>query len=303
MTIDSILQSLPLKLPSPLQELEHELFSQKSLRVFVKRDDLIHPLLSGNKWRKLKFNLYEAERHGKQTLLSFGGAYSNHIHALAAAAKIFGFKSIGVIRGEPYESLNPTLAFAKAQSMVLHYLDRETYRKKNTSEVLDSLLQQYGDCYVIPEGGSNTFALPGCAEIVSETYKQIATEKLILATAVGSGGTAAGLLSHASKPAVLGVAVLKNANFLQADIGRLLGEEADNFQLNLDFHFGGYAKWNRALMDFIDEFKRDFGIQLEPIYTGKLFYALFELMRQDYFEKGSTIVALHTGGLQGMQYE
>lgn len=299
MSVVHQLSSLDVNLPSPLQQLESPLLSEKAVRVFLKRDDLIHPYLSGNKWRKLKYNLIEAERQGKDTLLSFGGAYSNHIHALAAAGKIFNFKTIGIIRGDEPRDLNETLRFAVNQGMTLQFVDRARYREKTSSEFLTELRNKHGDVFIIPEGGSNQFALPGCAEVVEEVQQQLGGQTFSIMTAVGSGGTAAGILSHSAKIPVYGVAVLKGAGFLLEDIQRLLTEKPEKFTFFLDYHFGGYAKTNEVLINFVKDFKQQFGIDIEPIYTGKLMSALFDLIEKDYFEPGSTIVALHTGGLQG----
>ena len=301
MTVDETLKQIDVVLPSPIQRLEHPLFLEKNVSFYVKRDDLIHQLISGNKWRKLKYNLFEAEKLGKNTLLSFGGAYSNHIHALAAAGNIFNFKTIGFIRGEESRILNPTLEFAKQQGMELLYIDRQTYRKKADPEFLSTLKKRFPGAYVIPEGGSNKFALSGCAEIIDEINLQLNNEEYCVATAVGSGGTIAGLLSHESKPTVLGVAVLKGADFLRHEINSLLERDSARFSLALDYHFGGYAKADETLVRFVNDFKHWFDINIEPIYTGKLFFALFELIKKDYFKPGTRIVAIHTGGMQGYQ--
>lgn len=265
----------------------------------MKRDDLIHPALSGNKWRKLKYNLIEAERQNQNTLLTFGGAYSNHIHATAAAGKLFGINTIGMIRGERHEPLNPTIQFATEQGMHLDYMDRQTYRRKTESEVIDQLKEKYGDFYLVPEGGSNQFALPGCAEIIDELNEQLDNEYGYVCTACGSGGTLAGLISAKPKQKLLGFAVLKGAGFLNDDVKRLLGgADYNNWQINLDYHFGGYAKKDQVLIGFCEAFENEFNIPIEPIYSGKMFYGLFDLISKDFFPKMATIVALHTGGLQ-----
>ena len=293
-------EPLNLNLPSPVKELDFPLFKEKSVRVFVKRDDLIHLYLSGNKWRKLKFNLLQAKKQQQNTLLTFGGAYSNHIHATAAAGKIFGFNTIGIIRGEPCEPLNSTLSFARDQGMQLSYVDRKTYRHKTDLGFIQQLRQQYGDFYLIPEGGSNQQALPGCAEILTELQQQISVPVDYVCMACGSGGTLAGMASIASNTQLLGYAVLKNADFLNESVNQLLNNaNTGNWQIILDYHFGGYAKRNKGLMDFLTDFKHKFGIPIEPVYTAKMFYGLFDMIKTNFFPKHSTIVAIHTGGLQG----
>lgn len=292
--------SLNLYLPSPIQELESSLLKLKSVRVFVKRDDLIHPTLSGNKWRKLKYNLANAKSQDYKTLLTFGGAFSNHIHATAAAGKIFGFNTIGIIRGEAHESLNPTLTFAREQNMHLEYVSRQDYRKKTQSEFITYLHDKFGDFYLIPEGGSNELALPGCQEIIHEINAQLSLPVDYVCTACGSGGTLAGLALAKSSSKILGFAVLKNAGFLNDDVRKLLGNSGSAcWQINLDYHFGGYAKRTQELMEFLHKFRQDFRIPIEPVYTAKMFFGLFDMIRDEQIPKNSTIVALHTGGLQG----
>jgi len=295
-----LVDSVQLNLPSPVQQLSSRLLEEKQIKLFVKRDDLIHPHLSGNKWRKLKYNLLEARKKNKNTLLTFGGAYSNHIHATAAAGKLFGFNTIGIIRGELHEPLNPTLSFAKEQGMHIEYMDRQTYRTKNNPELLNILKEKFGDFYSIPEGGSNQLALPGVAEVIAELNGQLVTKYDYVCTACGSGGTLAGLISAAAQQKMLGFAVLKGADFLNEDVKNLLPPESNNnWQIMLDYHFGGYAKKSQELMLFCQEFEDVFEIPVEPIYTGKMFYGLCDLVKKDYFPKGSTIAAIHTGGLQG----
>ena len=299
-----IFESVRLKLPSPIQQLSSPLLEEKQIKLFVKRDDLIHPLLSGNKWRKLKYNLLDAEQRQQKTILTFGGAYSNHIHATAAAGKLFGFNTVGIIRGEVYEPLNPTLRFAEDQGMQLDYIDRKTYRLKNTSEVINRLKEKYGDFYLLPEGGSNCLALTGCAEIVDELNEQLDGNFDYICMASGSGGTLAGLISSEAKQKMLGFAVLKGADFLNDEVKKLLAtSNQNNWQIMLDYHFGGYAKKDCHLIDFCGEFENEHNIPIEPIYTGKMFFGLFDLIKKDFFPEATTIIAIHTGGLQGQIFE
>ncbi len=255
----------------------------------------------GNKRWKLKHNLIEAKKQQYNTLLTFGGAFSNHIAAVATAGQLFNFNTIGIIRGEIPSKLNPTLAYAKSQGMELIPISREEYRKKQELDFIKKIKTQFKQPYILPEGGTNTLALQGCAEIIDTIdfpYNYICAP-------CGTGGTLAGLiLGTKNNGKVLGFPALKGGNFLRKDIQNLLGEAnsiASNWDLITDYHFGGYAKFKPNLIDFINQFKATYQIQLDPIYTGKMLFGIFDLIEKDYFPKGSTIVAIHTGGLQGIQ--
>ncbi len=285
---------------TPLQKLTSEILDQAEVTLRVKRLDLIHPVVSGNKWYKLKYNLLAAQAEGATTLLSFGGAYSNHIHALAGACKMLGLSSIGVIRGEPHTPLNATLHYAQSCGMRLHYLNRSDYRLKHTDVIQQRLKDQYGDLYIVPEGGSNALALKGVAELIEE----LGDDYDRLCCACGSGGTLAGLISGLNGHKQLeGFAALKGADFLYTDVRRLLiaagRVDPGNWQINLDYHFGGFAKKTPQLLAFMRQFEAEQGIPLEPIYTGKLFYGLFEKIKAGAYPRGTRIIALHSGGLQG----
>ncbi|WP_261990068.1 1-aminocyclopropane-1-carboxylate deaminase/D-cysteine desulfhydrase [Hymenobacter puniceus] len=276
--------------------------TRQKIRLLLLRDDLAHPELPGNKWRKLKYNLQEADRHGHDTLLTFGGAFSNHIAAVAAAGRLTGLRTIGLIRGEETTLLNPTLARAAADGMTLRYLSREAYRRKAEPEFLEDLLRETGPAYVVPEGGSNALALPGCAELVTELQAQ--TDFDYLCVACGTGGTLAGLLTGlAPHQQAVGMAALKNGGFLRNDVDALTqaatGRNFPNYDLRTEYHLGGYARFSPELLHFIREFEARHGVLLDPIYTGKLLFGIFDLLRQGYFRPGSTVVAVHTGGLQG----
>ncbi len=267
----------------------------------MKREDLIHPVVSGNKWRKLKYNLARAKEEGYHTILSFGGAYSNHIHAFALAAREEGFRAIGVIRGEKIIPLNPTLADAERNEMMLHFLSREEYRRKNEPEFLRMLSTRVGDFYHVPEGGSNAEGVKGCMEIAPE----IGVPYDVLCAPCGTGTTLAGIIASVPEgKKVMGFPVLKGGDFLYKEIQTFLGETGvhvgDNWGLQCGYHFGGYAKWNEELMSFIHQFKELHDIQLDQVYTGKMMFGLMEMIGQNYFLPGTSIVALHTGGLQGL---
>lgn len=286
---------------SPIQVLKSELLTSKGIKLLVKRDDLIHPHIQGNKWRKLKYNLLEARLIGHNTLLTFGGPYSNHIYATAAAAKLFHFKSIGIIRGEEGEVVSPTLRFADSQGMQLHYMDRTMYREKESPEAMESLRVQIGDFYHIPEGGTNILALEGVKEIIDEIEQDFD----VLTVSCGTGGTLAGLVAGLQgKKRVIGFSSLKGTDTLTAKVNQLTtdfcGNVYTNFQITFDYHFGGYANATPELFQFILDFKNQHHISIEPVYTAKMFYGLFKLIESDCFQRGTTIIAIHTGGLQGL---
>ncbi len=289
---------------SLIQILEDNLFESKELQVLVKRDDLLHPAISGNKWRKLKYNLQEVLKQKYSTVLTFGGAYSNHIYACAAACQELGLQGIGIIRGEAVEPLNPTLRFAKDCGMELHFVSRSAYADK--AHLLKELNVDQSAVFVIPEGGSNTLALKGCAELVSEVAGQLDGHLPdYWCLSCGTGGTMAGLLCAVPATAVVhGFSALKG-NFHQKLITDLLREAKveplASWQLHTEYHFGGYARYNQRLIDFINSFKQKFGIPLDPIYTGKLFFGIMDLIRRDYFKPGSSLLILHSGGLQGIE--
>jgi 1-aminocyclopropane-1-carboxylate deaminase/D-cysteine desulfhydrase-like pyridoxal-dependent ACC family enzyme len=274
--------------------------NNKFIKVFIKREDLIHPEISGNKWRKLKYNILYAIECNYKTLLTFGGAYSNHIYAVASAGKLFGFKTIGIIRGEEQLPLNPTLSFAVSCGMELHYLDRTTYRRRNDPLFRDELANMFHNPFVIPEGGSNMFALQGVEEMVND----IKFNYDYICCANGTGGTIAGIICGLKgNKKVLGFPALKGGEFLYEDINNLVynyaGVYYNNYKLITDYHFGGYAKINKELVNFIEIFEQLNNIPIEPIYTAKMLYGINQLIINGYFKDGEIILAIHTGGLQG----
>lgn len=282
---------------TPLQKIEDELLIAKGIQLYIKRDDLIHPLVSGNKWRKLKYNLAQARAENHHTLLTFGGPYSNHIYSTAAAARQFGFRSVGIIRGYRQALLTPTLQFAEAMGMQLVFATHEAYNTKNATDILHRAEIALPDFYSIPEGGTNEYAIKGVAEIVP----QLNIHYDVLCTACGTGGTLAGLVSATeNNKTVIGFSALKGEDTLTEKVKSLSGNTSTDFSINFNYHFGGYAKVNDALIDFIKTFRTKHNIQLEPVYTGKMMYGLFDIISKDYFEPGTTIITLHTGGLQGL---
>jgi 1-aminocyclopropane-1-carboxylate deaminase len=277
-------------------ELKGQIFEQKRVRFVVKREDQNHPSVSGNKWWKLKYNLEEAIKNNQNTILTFGGAYSNHIYATAAAARELGLRSIGIIRGEETLPLNETLKFARAHGMELHHVARAFYRTKTSQPFLDELRKEFGDFYLIPEGGTNELAVKGCAEFARLLNQEAQVDYLCLA--VGTGGTIAGMIEGFDRSKkILGFPILKGAAFLEAEIKRFTTKR--NWELLYDYHAGGYAKTNSALIKFIGEFEENYKLPLDPVYTGKMMWGMFDLLQNGYFPPGSTVLVLHTGGLQG----
>jgi 1-aminocyclopropane-1-carboxylate deaminase len=263
--------------------------------ITLKREDQLHPLVSGNKFRKLKYNLIEAKKQGHQTLLTFGGPFSNHLAATAAAGKIMGFETIGIVRGEEARKLNPSLQFCQDQSMVLFPVSRADYRLKNEPEFIASLQKKWGNFYLLPEGGTNTLALEGCREILTTADKDFE----VICCSVGTGGTWAGLVESAlPHQEVIGFTALKNHN-LENELRQLTTNK--NGLLNHDYTFGGYAKVSPELIDFINIFNKNFKTPLDPVYTGKLLFGIFDLIKNKLWLWGKKILIIHTGGLQGIE--
>jgi 1-aminocyclopropane-1-carboxylate deaminase len=282
--------------PTPVQEIHDPILDKAGVRLLIKREDLNHPHISGNKWWKLKYNLEEAKNQNKKTLLTFGGAYSNHIFATAAAAHELGFESIGVIRGEETLPLNHTLSFATSMGMKLQYVSREQYRKKTQSEFIDQLHQQFGDFYLIPEGGTNKLAVKGCQEFA----KTLGNDFDYLCCSVGTGGTLAGIINGLpTHKNILGFSSLKGGEFLKEEVSQWLEKQSDNWSIISDYHFGGYGKTTSSLEEFKTDFERKNSIPLDHVYTAKMMVGVLDLVKKSFFKTGITILALHTGGLQG----
>ena len=269
----------------------------------MKREDQIHPFISGNKYRKLKYNILEANEQQKKTLLTFGGAYSNHISAVAFAGKEYGFKTIGIIRGDELGNdlektlqHNITLSTANAHKMQFKFVTRSDYRLKNTSKFINDLHKEFGDFYLVPEGGTNELAIKGCEEIL----KPDDTAFDVICCGIGTGGTISGLINSAkANQKVFGFPALKG-DFLQKEIEQYTIQNK-NWSLINDYHFGGFGKINEELINFINHFKQETTILLDPIYTGKMMFGIVDLIKSGFFKKGTKILAIHTGGLQGIQ--
>lgn len=274
----------------------------------VKRLDQLHPEISGNKWFKLKYNLEKTLQSEHKTLLTFGGAWSNHIHATASAGKLFGIKTIGVIRGEEPKELSDTLRHALDCGMELEFVTRLAYAEKDTDDFKEWLHSRHGNFHLVPEGGSNFLGINGCMEILDESDASYD----YICCACGTGATVAGLLLSA-KPhqKVIAISVLKNGSFLRDEIIKhlrffLMNEElayemAEQLVMVTDYDFGGYAKWNNELISFINSFEVNHFIPLDQVYTGKVMYGVLDMMKRKVFEENAKILVLHTGGLQGKQ--
>ncbi len=286
------------------EQVQLPFLKEKNIELWIKREDTIHEFVSGNKFRKLRYNILEAQKQGKTTLLTFGGAYSNHIVATAVAGNLAGFKTIGIVRGEELAlklntvlKENKTLKEAHRNGMHFEFISRDLYSKKHTEEFIKNLREKYGDFYLIPEGGTNPLAIKGCEEVLSEKDEKFD----YICVAVGTGGTIAGIINSIRNKVtnVLGFPALKG-DFLQEPIEELVNKKT-NWTLVTDYHFGGYAKVNSELITFINEFKAHNNIQLDPIYTGKMIFGVLDLIKKNEIKEGAKILAIHTGGLQGIE--
>lgn len=290
-----------MKFLSPMQKIEMPLLKEHNIKLFIKRDDLIHPIISGNKFRKLLYSIDYLKSENIKTALTFGGAYSNHIHAASYAFKINNIRSVGIIRGEElaHKALNKTLTFAKDNGMQLIFVSRSDYKKRNDPNYIEYLENKY-NAFSIPEGGSNQFANEGLSDLSSEINGQLSNHVDYIACATGTGGTITGICTNLKlQQKMIGINAVKgNTDDIIAKIKQ--SSNFNNFDIIAGFEYGGYAKYNEELVQFINDFKNQHGIQLEQVYTGKMMAGLLSLIKQGYFKKGSTICAIHTGGLQGL---
>lgn len=285
------------------QQIHLPVLEEKKIELFIKREDKIHPLVSGNKFRKLKYNLEEAKNQQQKTLLTFGGAFSNHIVATAVAGNVNGFKTIGIIRGnelgknlENTLANNTTLREAYKNGMGFVFVSREVYKDKTNENFIHQINEKFGDFYLIPEGGTNTFAIKGCEEILTKDDSKFD----YICCAVGTGGTIAGLINSAKKhQKIIGFPALKG-HFLTDEIKKYTIRN-DHWNLQTEYHFGGYGKYNVDLIRFINEFKKETSVLLDPIYTGKMMFGILDIIKKNRFPKNSKILAIHTGGIQGIE--
>jgi 1-aminocyclopropane-1-carboxylate deaminase len=285
---------------SPITQIVLGELDQSEIELWIKRDDQINPLVSGNKLFKLHRNVEAAQKQGKKAILTFGGAYSNHIAATALYCKFNGLKSIGIIRGEETLPLNPTLDMAAKNGMQLEYISRSDYRQKEEPSFLESLSEKHNAPFIIPEGGANWLGILGAKSILNEDTTGFDT----IVCPVGTGTTMAGLILAKEKhQKIIGINIHKHADVLKDLIHshtELASLNDQDYRLINEFHYGGYAKWNPALVEFIQHFYTQSGIKLDPIYTGKAMAAIIDLVHAKIFKKGAKILFIHTGGLQGI---
>lgn len=283
---------------TPLIEIKADVLEKRRLKLLVKREDLNHPFVSGNKWWKLRYNLEDFQKSGCRGLLTFGGAFSNHILATAAAAKEIGCESVGIIRGERPSTDNSTLQFAEHCGMQLHFIPRTEYRQKTSPEFIQHLNERWPEFFVLPEGGTNDAAIKGCAEFADTKLSSIESD--FVCVPIGTGGTMAGMVTGLKDSRnVLGFPALKDHATNYAELRQLISATGyQRWSLLTDYHFGGYAKSSAVLDEFISKMKSEHDLPLEPVYSGKMFFGIFDLAAQGFFPEGSTILALHTGGLR-----
>lgn len=282
--------------PSILSRIDNPLLAQDRIELWMKRDDLLHPVISGNKWRKLKYCLDQALSMGSNTVISMGGAYSNHLHALAYVGMALGLKTAGLIRGERPEPLTPTLRDCQSWGMELRFVSRSDYRLLRQYREYDALPGIRPGEYWLPEGGAHSLALEG----IKEGIEEIELPYDVLCLPCGTGTTLAGCVSAVSeRVSVIGFAAVKNAGYLTDEVEKLLQRPYTNWTVNHDYHFGGFARTTSELSQFINEFELKHKIELEPVYSGKMIYALYDLIAKNHFQPGQRVIALHTGGLQG----
>lgn len=279
------------------------ILKEQKVELYIKREDLLHPFISGNKFRKLKYNLQEAKKQNKQSFVTFGGAYSNHILATAAAGKEYGFTTVGVIRGEELGvdlhktlSQNPTLRKAHEFGMNFLFVTRSRYQQKKESSFLMELENQFPNSYFLPEGGTNLLAIKGCEEILTDADAGFTH----IACAMGTGGTVIGVINSSSIAQKVMVFPALKGNWIVDEI-KSLQPNKSNWKVISDYHFGGYGKITEELITFINEFKKETAIALDPIYTGKMLFGILKEIQKGKFEQGDKILAIHTGGLQGIE--
>ena len=278
------------------------ILKEKKVELFIKREDKIHPDVSGNKFRKLKYNILQAKKLGHHKVLTFGGAYSNHILATSVAAHKNDLSSLGIVRGDELKKdldkvlkTNPTLRKASDFGMQFYFVSREQYRDKMNPRFIRFLHDIYKEFYLIPEGGANELAVKGCEEILTKEDDKFD----FICCAIGTGGTVSGIINSSKKhQQILGFSALKG-DFLYDDIQKFV--TTNRWELITGYHFGGYAKYNDDLISFINNFKKETTVSLDPVYTGKMLYGILDLVKNDYFSPQSRILAIHTGGLQGIQ--
>ena len=288
---------------STQQNLDIPLCRDRNVHLDIKRDDLLHSIISGNKWRKLKHLMLMLESQGKTNIATMGGAYSNLLHSLAYLCYRLNWSIEFFVRGYPEQKLTPTLQDAQKWGMQLHSVSREAYREKHTQPFLDELKQKYPNSMIIAEGGSGVLAVKGVADLMREIESSLPNLDVLVA-ACGTGGTLAGLVASAEHTkSILGIPVLKGAQFLNHDIEQLLSSSGSSaqcsWQLDLDGHYGGYGKVKAEHITAMQSIEQHHQVLLEPVYVAKMWRRFDELVSQDYFAPGAKVALLHSGGLQG----
>jgi len=281
------------------QEIRFPLGNGFFIDIKILREDLNHPVLQGNKFWKLKYNIEAVLKTEHRTLLTFGGAYSNHIHATAAAGKLSGIRTIGVIRGEEPKVYSPTLRFAVENGMHLHFISRSDYRQKENPMFIQHLKIQLGDFFLIPEGGSNNLGLRGCEEWGSRLAGTADIYCLAAGTATTAAGIAKALLQHQPDAQVWAFSTLKDGGFLKNDAEKVAGCLLQNLHIITDYHFGGYAKYNNELLEFIHTMETQYHLPLEQVYTGKTLFGLLDMVENGLVPLDRRVCFIHTGGMQG----
>ncbi|WP_332874146.1 1-aminocyclopropane-1-carboxylate deaminase/D-cysteine desulfhydrase [Bowmanella yangjiangensis] len=298
---EEISASLNINTPSPVQPLCVDWPGSEQVELFIKRDDLIHPIISGNKWRKLKYALLEARQKGVAEIISFGGGHSNHLHALGYCCQQLGIQLMALVRGDYSQNPTPMLRDLYQWQAQIIYLDKATYQQRSQSDFIGAWQAAHPNAMIVPEGGSQAQALPGVAEILQEQEQKFSH----IIVPVGSGGTLAGLIQarqiqHQDNTQLLGIAALKGEGYLEELVTNLLPQSAPtNWHIEHRFHFGGYAKSTAELHTFCQTFRSHTGIGIEPVYSGKACWALKQKLAEGYFPQGSRVLLIHTGGLQG----
>lgn len=275
------------------EQIISKLLSKNDIELFVKRIDLIDKYISGNKWYKLKYNIKSAINNSKKSVLTFGGAYSNHLLATAVISNQYNLKSIGLVRGEKKQNLNPILSLVEQYGMRIDYISRSYYKMRDDKNMIIDLKKKYGDFYLIPQGGTNDLGVKGAEEILSDSDNQN-----YICVPVATGGTFSGIInSSKTNQKILGFKSIKGVGDLEEKIKKFTNN--NNWNLLDDYTFGGFAKYDADLVNFIKDFDLNHSIKLDIIYTSKMMYGLFDLIRKGYFKRKSSILAIHTGGLQG----